>query len=228
MLNECNLKNFIECAIQHCNKNTPDKVFSFRDLVECLRSRFKTTIVEYEHNITTARDKAKTNLKLGNRKRKRCYGVYIIYCVYSTEKECEDLVKRGCGEVLYIGKGGTLECDAQYKDQDVIERVFDAPKSISSCSVARVTQRFGCKPCNEGQKNSRDWFDCLKKVSELICLKKANYEYKLCIEIICIDVVNNNNRTPQCKLLTPAFIESLLLSCYLCEKGELPLFNSEL
>ena len=59
MLNECNLKNFMECAIQHCNKNTPDKVFSFRDLVECLRSKFKSTIVEYKQGILRNRKNRK-------------------------------------------------------------------------------------------------------------------------------------------------------------------------
>jgi len=169
-------------------------VFSFRDLVECLRSRFKSTIVEYEQGIKPAKEEASEKLELGNGE-KRCYGVYIIYRVYSTEKKCEDLVKRGCGEVLYIGKGGTLESDARYNDQDVIGRI--------------------CNTRSKG-KTANQWFKDMKRCG------------RICIEIICIDVVDGNNRTPQCKLLTPAFIESLLLSCYLYERGKLPQFNCEL
>ncbi len=213
---EDRLKNFIKRTLCHRNKNTSNKVCGFRKLVEYLRSKFSSTIVEYEQDkqdkqgikrvsIKRVIEKAKGNLQLvgGN----KCYGVYIIYGIYGTEKECEDLVKRGCGEVLYIGKGGTLECNASYKEQDVIERIGNT--------------RSECKPNNRNTKNqyisSNEWF------------RNLSQQYgRICIEIICIDVLDDNNREPQCKLLTPAVIEKLLLCCYLHERGKLPRCNLKL
>ncbi len=281
MLNECNLKNFIECAIQHCDKNTSNKVSSFNELVKCLRNNCISTIVEYKQkDIKKVMEEAIKKLGLEDkdrdRNRKMCYGVYIIYCVCKREKndDCIKIIEEGCGEVLYIGKGGTLEWDASYKEQDVIERIFKARRSINTNFIERLLRDFMeslkerlIKEINESENSNKEsslieeikeliekvikeeinensnkksfsievssevWFKCLCKVCELLPSKKASSqscEPKLCIEIICIDVLDDNNRKPQCKLLTPAFIESLLLSCYLCEKGELPLFNSEL
>lgn len=290
MLNECNLKNFIEWVIQHCDKNTSNKVSSFNELVKCLRNNCRSlrnncrsTIVEYKQDINDVMENAENKLELGNGKnRKRCYGVYIIYCVCKPEKndDCKKMIEEGRGEVLYIGKGGTLEWDASYKEQDVIERIFKARRSINTNFIERLLRDFMeslkerliqeinerkerlIKEINESENSNKEsslveeikrliekinensnkksfsievssevWFKCLCKVCELLPSKKASSqscEPKLCIEIICIDVLDDNNRKPQCKLLTPAFIESLLLSCYLCEKGKLPLFNEEL
>jgi len=281
MLNECNLKNFIECAIQHCDKNTSNKVCSFNELVKCLRNNCRSTIVEYKQkDIKKVMEEAIKKLELEDkdrdRNRKMCYGVYIIYCVCKREKndDCKKIIEEGHGEVLYIGKGGTLEWDASYKEQDVIERIFKARRSINTNFIERLLRDFMeslkerlIEEINESENSNKEsslieeikgliekvikeeinensnkksfsievssevWFKCLCKVCELLSSKKASSqscEPKLCIEIICIDVLDDNNRKPQCKLLTPAFIESLLLSCYLCEKGELPLFNSEL
>ncbi len=210
MLNECNLKNFIECAIQHCDKNTSNKVSSFNELVKCLRNNCRSTIVEYKQkDIKKVMEEAIKKLELEDkdrdRNRKMCYGVYIIYCVCKPEKndDCKKIIEEGRGEVLYIGKGGTLEWDARYQEQDVIERIGNT--------------RSECKSNNKKYISSNKWFENLSQ------------QYgRICIEIICIDVLDNNNRTPQCKLLTPAFIEKLLLSCYLCERGKLPQCNSEL
>ncbi len=223
------LKEYIEELLCGSCEDGRSKVCSFEELVGALRDVYKSTMVEYQHYTRRVKSKIRQSLDLGYKEkdRKMCYGVYIIYCLHETQENnsCENIFKGRSKEVLYIGKGGTLNGSGIYETQDSIKRIFEATKRISKDSIERVEKRFGKKLmyCNEG-KNIRPnkWFKCLCEVCKLIY--PDNTKPKLCIEIICID----NNTEPQCKLLAPSVIENILLACYLYSEGKLPLFNGEL